>query len=112
MGADYHFKNTEMETTSAPAAERKSTIKDNKAFSPSDQVIRAVNARPETVVFVLWGNQARRKIELVDRTRHVVIESLHPSPLSARRGFFGSKPFSRASEALVAAGREPVDWTL
>ncbi|MEI2698230.1 MAG: uracil-DNA glycosylase [Microthrixaceae bacterium] len=78
----------------------------------TDQVIRAVNARPETVVFVLWGNQARRKIELVDRTRHVVIESPHPSPLSARRGFFGSKPFSRASEALVAAGREPVDWTL
>ena len=78
----------------------------------TDQVIRAVNARPETVVFVLWGNPARRKAALIDRSRHVVIESPHPSPLSAHRGFFGSKPFSRANDALVAAGREPVDWTL
>lgn len=78
----------------------------------TDQVIRAVNAKPETVVFVLWGNPARRKAELIDRSRHVVIESPHPSPLSAHRGFFGSKPFTRANEALAAAGREPVDWSL
>lgn len=78
----------------------------------TDEVIRAVNDRPERVVFILWGNSARRKKALIDTERHVVIESPHPSPLSAHRGFFGSRPFSRANEALVAAGRDPVDWRL
>jgi uracil-DNA glycosylase len=78
----------------------------------TDRVIEVVNARPERVVFVLWGAAARRKEALVDRSRHVVIESPHPSPLSAHRGFFGSRPFSRANSALVEAGREPVDWRL
>lgn len=78
----------------------------------TDEVIRAVNDRPERVVFILWGNSARRKKALIDTEHHVVIESPHPSPLSAHRGFFGSRPFSRANEALVAAGREPVDWRL
>jgi uracil-DNA glycosylase len=64
------------------------------------------------VVFILWGASARRKKALVDRSRHTVIESAHPSPLSAHNGFFGSRPFSRANEALVAAGREPVDWRI
>ena len=76
----------------------------------TDEVIRAVSARPERVVFILWGAFARRKKSLVDLTRHVVIESAHPSPLSAHNGFFGSRPFSRANAALVAAGRQPVDW--
>lgn len=78
----------------------------------TDEVIRAVNDKPERVVFIMWGNAARKKAALVDTDRHVVIESAHPSPLSAHRGFFGSRPFSRANEALVAAGREPVDWRL
>ncbi len=78
----------------------------------ADQVIRAVNDKTDTVVFILWGNSARRKKVLVDVDRHVIIESPHPSPLSAHRGFFGSHPFSRANEALVAAGRDPVDWRL
>lgn len=78
----------------------------------TDQVIAAVDAKPERVVFILWGNAARKKKSLVDTRRHVVIESPHPSPLSAHRGFFGSKPFSRANAALVEAGREPVDWRL
>ncbi len=78
----------------------------------TDQVIRAVNDKTDTVVFILWGNSARRKKVLVDVDRHVIIESPHPSPLSAHRGFFGSHPFSRANEALVAAGRDPVDWRL
>ena len=78
----------------------------------TDQVIRAVNDKTDTVVFILWGNSARRKKVLVDADRHVIIESPHPSPLSAHRGFFGSHPFSRANEALVAAGRDPVDWRL
>jgi uracil-DNA glycosylase len=76
----------------------------------TDAVIRAVNDKPEPVVFILWGGYARRKKSLVDTNRHVIIESAHPSPLSAHNGFFGSRPFSRANEALIAAGREPVDW--
>ena len=78
----------------------------------TDEVIRAVSAKPERVVFILWGGSARKKKGLVDTTRHVVIESPHPSPLSAHNGFFGSRPFSRANEALVAAGRDPIDWRL
>jgi uracil-DNA glycosylase len=78
----------------------------------TDEIIKAVSAKAETVVFILWGSYARRKKQLIDLDRHVVIESAHPSPLSAHRGFFGSRPFSRANEALVAAGREPVDWSL
>jgi uracil-DNA glycosylase len=78
----------------------------------TDQVIRAVNAKPERVVFLLWGATARRKRELIDAERHVIIESAHPSPLSARNGFFGSRPFSRANAALEAAGRTPIDWRL
>jgi uracil-DNA glycosylase len=78
----------------------------------TDEVIAAVDAKPERVVFVLWGSSARRKKALVDTSRHVVIESPHPSPLSAHRGFLGSRPFSRANAALEAAGREPVDWSI
>ena len=78
----------------------------------TDEVIRAVSAKPERVVFILWGAFARRKKSLVDLTRHVIIESPHPSPLSAHNGFFGSKPFSRANAALAAAGRQPIDWSL
>ena len=78
----------------------------------TDEVIRAVSAKPDRVVFILWGAFARRKKSLVDLTRHVVIESAHPSPLSAHNGFFASKPFSRANAALAAAGRQPIDWRL
>ena len=77
----------------------------------TDRVIEVVSDKPETVVFMLWGNFARSKARLID-DRHHIIESPHPSPLSASRGFFGSAPFSRANEALVAAGREPIDWNL
>jgi len=78
----------------------------------TDAVIRAVNDKPERVVFILWGASARKKQALVDRTRHVVVESPHPSPLSAHNGFFGSRPFSRANAALEDAGRPPVDWQI
>ncbi len=78
----------------------------------TDQVIRTVNDKPERVVFILWGASARRKAQLIDRSRHAVIESAHPSPLSAHNGFFGSRPFSRANAALVEAGRPPIDWNL
>ncbi len=78
----------------------------------TDQVIRVVSNKPEKVVFIFWGSSARRKKQLVDTSRHTVIESPHPSPLSAHRGFFGSKPFSRANAALVEAGRESIDWCI
>jgi uracil-DNA glycosylase len=78
----------------------------------TDEVIRAVDAKAHRVVFILWGSHARRKKALIDTSRHTVIESAHPSPLSARNGFFGSRPFSRTNEALVAAGLEPIDWRL
>jgi uracil-DNA glycosylase len=78
----------------------------------TDQVLRAVNDKPHPVVFILWGASARRKKSLVDLGRHTVIESAHPSPLSAHNGFFGSRPFSRANIALDAAGLAPIDWRL
>lgn len=78
----------------------------------TDRIIEVVADKPERVVFVLWGAAARKKRAQVDSSRHVVIESPHPSPLSAPRGFFGTRPFSRANAALVEAGRSPVDWCL
>ena len=78
----------------------------------TDAVIDAVNAKTERVVFVLWGAYARRKRTLVDTGRHVIIESAHPSPLSAHNGFFGSRPFSRINEALAEVGGDLVDWQL
>lgn len=78
----------------------------------TDQVIAAVDAKPHTVVFILWGSHARKKRALLDTSRHVVIESAHPSPLSAHNGFFGSRPFSRTNAALVDAGLIPIDWRL
>ena len=78
----------------------------------TDAVIRAVDAKPERVVFILWGSSARKKKALVDTSKHVVIESPHPSPLSAYRGFFGSRPFSRVNALLEQQGAAPVDWSL
>jgi uracil-DNA glycosylase len=78
----------------------------------TDEVIRTVSAKDHPVVFILWGSHARRKRALIDTSRHTVIESAHPSPLSAHNGFFGSKPFSRTNAALVAAGLDPIDWRL
>ncbi len=78
----------------------------------TDGAIRAVNARRSPVVFVLWGRDAQSKKTLIDRTRHVVIEGAHPSPMSAARGFFGSRPFSKVNAALRAAGKPPIDWQL
>lgn len=78
----------------------------------TDEVIRAVSAKEETVVFVLWGAAAGRKKELIDLERHRVIQAPHPSPLSAHRGFFGTKPFSTINQILAEHGREPIDWML
>ncbi len=78
----------------------------------TDRVISTVNDKDERVVFLLWGAPSRKKKALVDTSRHSVIESAHPSPLSAHNGFFGSRPFSRTNDALREAGREPIDWQL
>lgn len=76
----------------------------------TDAVVKVLNERREKLVFVLWGAYARRKGAIIDRKRHCVIESAHPSPLSARNGFFGSRPFSRANEYLTANGFGQIDW--
>jgi uracil-DNA glycosylase len=78
----------------------------------TDRVIGTVSDKPDHVVFILWGAAARRKRPLIDTTRHTIIESAHPSPLSAHNGFFGSRPFSRANQALVDHGQTPIDWNL
>jgi len=78
----------------------------------TDAIIRAVNDKPDRVVFVLWGAYARRKKLLIDTTRHVIIESAHPSPLSAASGFFGSRPFSKINAALREAGKPEIDWQI
>lgn len=78
----------------------------------TDRVIQVVNDKTETVVFMLWGAPSRRKKTLIDTTRHVVIESAHPSPLSAHNGFLGSRPFSRANAALRENGRTEIDWAI
>jgi uracil-DNA glycosylase len=78
----------------------------------TDAVLREVARTPDPVAFLLLGNHARRKARSVDRSRHAVVEATHPSPLSAHRGFFGSRVFSRVNALLEAAGRDPVDWTL
>jgi uracil-DNA glycosylase len=78
----------------------------------TDAVIRAVNDQPHPVVFILWGAYAQKKAAFVDTSRHLVIRSAHPSPLSAHNGFLGSRPFSKANAFLEANGREPIDWQL
>ena len=76
----------------------------------TDRIIELLNQRDEPIVFILWGASARRFKKLIDLHKHATIEAPHPSPLSAYRGFFGSKPFSQANQQLIAWGREPLDW--
>ncbi len=77
----------------------------------TDAAIVAVSSREDPTVFILWGADAQAKRPFIDGTRHLVIDSAHPSPLSARRGFFGSQPFSRANAFLRERGRGEIDWT-
>ncbi len=76
----------------------------------TDRIIAAVNDRTEPTVFLLWGAYAQKKGRVIDRKRHAVIESPHPSPLSAYRGFFGSRPFSRVNTFLQSTGFDSIDW--
>ena len=78
----------------------------------TDAIIRQLNDQPRPIVFILWGAYAQKKAAFVDRSRHLVLTSAHPSPLSAHNGFFGSRPFSKANAFLVEHGEQPIDWKL
>jgi uracil-DNA glycosylase len=78
----------------------------------TDEVLRTVNEQEESVVFLLWGKYAADKVKLIDGKRHTVLTAAHPSPLSAKNGFFGSKPFSQANAALRKKGRGEIEWCL
>ena len=78
----------------------------------TDAVINAINKREKPVVFILWGNNAISKKKLITNPIHKIIQSVHPSPLSANRGFFGSKPFSQANDFLKSIDQEPIDWQI
>ena len=78
----------------------------------TDEVIKLINKKDKPVVFILWGSDARSKKNLITNKKHLVIESAHPSPLSAYRGFFGSKPFSKTNDFLSKNGIKPIDWKI
>ena len=78
----------------------------------TDAIIRKVSAKEIPVVFVLWGAYAQKKAALIDTSRHTIVQSAHPSPLSAKNGFFGSRPFSQVNAALQHAGHQPIEWQL
>jgi len=78
----------------------------------TDKIIQTINDRKENVVFVLWGSLAQKKGAFIDRSKHFVLESAHPSPLSAYRGFLGSKPFSKINSYLQQNHQKPIDWTI
>jgi uracil-DNA glycosylase len=78
----------------------------------TDRIVHLLNDKREHLAFVLWGAYAQRKGQFIDRRRHLVIATPHPSPLSASRGFFGSRPFSRINDYLTKTGQAPIDWRL
>ena len=96
------------------------TVQAHRAFSHkafgwetfTDAAIQAIDRENRPIVFILWGNAAAAKKQFITNPDRLVIESPHPSPLSAYRGFFGSKPFSRANEFLVSRGETPIDWRI
>lgn len=78
----------------------------------TDAIIKLANDQPHPIVFILWGNYAQKKAAFVDRNRHLVLTSVHPSPLSAHNGFFGSKPFSKTNSFLNNKAHKPIDWKI
>lgn len=96
------------------------TVRDGEANSHkgkgwevfTDKIISLINEREAPVIFVLWGNQAKDKKNLITSNHHYIIESVHPSPLSASRGFFGSKPFSKINTILKELGKVEIDWRI
>ena len=96
------------------------TVREGQAYSHrghgweqlTDAIIEKLNARPQPIVFILWGRPAQEKIKMIDTTKHAIIKSPHPSPLSAHRGFFGSRPFSKTNQILQDWGEAPINWQL
>ena len=78
----------------------------------TDAAIRRLNEEDRPIVFILWGRPAQMKKSMLTNPNHLILEAPHPSPLSAYRGFFGSKPFSKTNEFLEAHGVEPIDWQI
>ncbi|MFA8299230.1 MAG: uracil-DNA glycosylase [Hyphomicrobiales bacterium] len=78
----------------------------------TDSIIQMLNKDHDGLVFILWGNYAKQKQKMIDSDRHHIITCVHPSPLSAHRGFFGSKPFSETNNYLETEGKDPIDWSL
>ena len=78
----------------------------------TDKVIQTINEQKENVVFLLWGSPARKKANMIDSNKHLILEAPHPSPLSAHRGFFGSAHFSKANEYLASKGLEQINWSI
>ena len=78
----------------------------------TDNVIKKLNERKEPIIFLLWGSNARKKTEFIDKSRHYILEAPHPSPLSAFRGFFGCNHFATANEILKQMGKDPIDWQI
>ena len=78
----------------------------------TNRVIEVLNQKETPIVFILWGNNAISKTSLITNPKHFIIKSVHPSPLSASRGFFGSKPFSKANEFLISTNQKPIDWQI
>ena len=78
----------------------------------TDEVIKKISNEKVGIVFILWGSYAQSKSVLIDQTKHHILKSVHPSPLSVERGFYGSKPFSKTNEILVKEGKEPIDWQI
>ena len=76
----------------------------------TDEIIKILNNKEKSIVFILWGNNAISKKQLITNPKHYIIESVHPSPLSASRGFFGSKPFSKCNNYLKESNQTPIDW--
>lgn len=96
------------------------TVREGQAYSHrgqgwerlTDTIIEKLNEREQPVVFILWGKPAQEKMKMIDRSKHIILTSSHPSPLSAHRGFLGSKPFSKTNDVLLALGEQPIDWQL
>ncbi len=78
----------------------------------TDNVIKLISDNTENTVFILWGGNARSKVPLIDSKKHLILQTVHPSPLSAFNGFFGCKHFSKTNEYLVSKGKKPIDWDL
>lgn len=91
--------------------EKKPHSHKNKGWEPfTDQVITSLNQKPDPIIYILWGQAAKDKIDLIDTSKHLIIQSTHPSPFSAYRGFFGSKPFSETNKHLKKLNYSPIKW--